>query len=439
MGESNTDGRHAPVWHGMSADEDGHRNAAALLGIQSKEFGGSGHNRLVFDDSDGQLRLQLATTHAATQLNLGHLIHQADNHRGSFRGEGFELRTGRWGAIRGERGLWLSAYGGSGDAPAGEHVAVTALLKQASDVAKVMSQAAGTHRTVKLAAHEGVGKARQSRLIDDQSPLQALLTSARTTVDGAEFDDARAEARERKPGAGQGRVPHSGDALLGLAAPAGIGLVAGQSLQWAVGETLTLMSGEASNAAIAGDLRIHSGQAIGWLAAAVEAKGGMSGPALSLATAEGKLEFESQSDEIKFQSRDDLKIVSANAEVELAAGKTVHLATSGGASITIEGGNITVACPGTFTVHAGKKSLVGPAHLSREMNSWPHTQFNEGFVLRDPAGHPVRDRPYKLTRADGAIIRGVTGPDGQIPVQQGLAMERVQIEIVQSHHGDQAR
>jgi len=36
------------------------------------------------------LRLQLATTQAYSQLNLGHLIHQADNYRGSFRGEGFE-------------------------------------------------------------------------------------------------------------------------------------------------------------------------------------------------------------------------------------------------------------------------------------------------------------------------------------------------------------
>ncbi|WP_200949052.1 type VI secretion system Vgr family protein, partial [Frateuria sp. Soil773] len=27
---------------------------------------------------------------ATSQLNLGHLIHQADNYRGSFRGQGFE-------------------------------------------------------------------------------------------------------------------------------------------------------------------------------------------------------------------------------------------------------------------------------------------------------------------------------------------------------------
>lgn len=384
--QANLRGGNAPVWHGMSPDADGHRNAAAILGIQSKEFGGSGHNRLVFDDSDGQLRLQLSTTHAATQLTLGHLIHQADNYRGSFRGEGFELRTDAWGAIRGERGLWISAYDAAADAPAGEHLGPAALLKQASEAAKALSQAAGTHRTVKLAAHEGVRRPGQSALIDDHAPLQALLKSAKTTVDARALDTALGDSRNRQASAGPDRVPHTGDALLGLAAPAGIGLVAGRSLQWAVGETLTLMSGQASNAAIAGDLRIHSGQAIGWLAHAIE---GEADPvALALVTAEGKLEFEAQHDVLKFQSRDELKIVSANAEVELAAGKTVHLTTSGGASITIEGGNIVVACPGNITVHAAKKSFVGPAQLNLGLPLFPESICVECMLKAAASGAP---------------------------------------------------
>ncbi|WP_019305281.1 DUF2345 domain-containing protein, partial [Xanthomonas oryzae] len=64
------------------------------------------------------------------------------------------------------------------------------------------------------------------------------------------------------------------------------------------------------------------------------------------------------------QAKEGLTLVSANAEVELAAGKTLHLAVAGGASITIEGGNITFACPGTITVHASRKSFVGPVQQS---------------------------------------------------------------------------
>ncbi|WP_262506850.1 type VI secretion system Vgr family protein [Xanthomonas translucens] len=359
--QGNLAGGHAPAWHGAGGGTDNHRNATALWGVQSKEWGGAGHSRLVFDDSDQQLRLQLATTQAATQLNLGHLIHQADNYRGSFRGEGFELRTDAWGAVRATSGLWLSSYARS-SGPAGEATQPSALLTQLQTLGKTFSQAAGTHQTVKLAAHEGAKKANQSQLIPDQAPLQALLTSVKTTVPGTAYADAKGAAAERSASPGDGRVPHTGDALLGLAAPAGIGVVAGQGLHWSVGETLTLASGAGSEAAIAGDARLHSGQAIGVLAAAVDG-GQTQANSLSLVSGEGELDVQAQSDEVRVQSKEGLKLISANAEVELAAGKTIHLAVAGGASVTIEGGNITVACPGTITVQASKKSFVGPVQL----------------------------------------------------------------------------
>ncbi|QCO66885.1 type VI secretion system tip protein VgrG [Luteimonas yindakuii] len=363
--QANLAGGHAPPWHGMGGGDDAHRHAGALWGIQSKEWGGGGHNRLLFDDSDGQLRLQLSTTHACSQLNLGHLVHQADNYRGSFRGEGFELRTDAWGAVRAERGLWLSAYGVDNASPAGTAVAPAALLDQLARLGETFSRAATIHQTVKLAAHDGVQQAEQSALIADQAPLAALRASVRTTVPGAAWNDAASAAAERSPAAGANRVPHTGDAIVGLAAPAGIGLIAGQSLHWSAGETITLASGGASNLAVAGDLRIHTGQAIGLLAAAVE--GQTEANTLSLVSGEGELDLQAQNDQVRLRSRDQLRIVSANAEVDLAAGRTIHLATAGGASLTIEGGNITIACPGTIKVHAAKKSFVGPTSLEREL------------------------------------------------------------------------
>jgi type VI secretion system secreted protein VgrG len=90
---------------------EGQANAAALSGVKSKEFGGSGHNQLVLDDTPNQLRTQLHSTHNQTWLQMGHLLHQADNHRGSFRGLGFELRTDGWGGLRAARGVMLSTFG----------------------------------------------------------------------------------------------------------------------------------------------------------------------------------------------------------------------------------------------------------------------------------------------------------------------------------------
>ncbi|MGY0559946.1 type VI secretion system Vgr family protein [Luteimonas sp. A277] len=426
--QANLAGGNAPAWHGMGAGEEAHRNAGALWGIQSKEWGGEGHSRLVFDDSDGQLRLQLATTQAASQLNLGHLIHQADNYRGSFRGEGFELRTDAWGVVRAGSGLWLSAYAKPGDTPAGDAVSPAALLTQLKALGEIFSKATTTHQTVKLAAYEGAESAASSRLVDTQAPLAALLASAKTTVPGEDFDGARGEAAKRGSAAGEGKVPHTGDALLGLAAPAGIGFVAGQGLTWSVGETLTLASGQSSNLAIANNLRIHSGQAIGMLAAAVE--GQTEDTALSLVSGEGELDLQAQSNQIRIRSRDQLKVVSANAEVDLAAGKTVHLATSGGASLTIEDGNIVIACPGEIMVHAGKKSFSGPTQLSREMNSWPETRFDERVRIRFPSGKPAANYRYEILRADGARIGGVTDAKGWTELQKSSGVERHRIRLL---------
>jgi type VI secretion system secreted protein VgrG len=53
-GQANASGGRSPAWHGASPgeiDAGGQRNAAALSGYKSEEFGGSGFNQLVFDVS----------------------------------------------------------------------------------------------------------------------------------------------------------------------------------------------------------------------------------------------------------------------------------------------------------------------------------------------------------------------------------------------------
>ena len=129
----------APAWHGASADPKGHRNAAALTGFKTKEFGGAGYSQLVFDDSDSQLRIQLHASTGHSQLNLGHLIHQKDNYRGSFRGQGLELRTDAYASLRGGKGVLLSTYHGQGGTrlePTGDFAAGMALMKQVSQLGK---------------------------------------------------------------------------------------------------------------------------------------------------------------------------------------------------------------------------------------------------------------------------------------------------------------
>ncbi|MFX5226023.1 type VI secretion system Vgr family protein, partial [Acinetobacter baumannii] len=65
---------------------------------------------LRFDDTTGQISTQLQSSHAATQLNLGNLSHPKEQATSQGRGEGFELRTDAWGAVRAGKGMLISTY-----------------------------------------------------------------------------------------------------------------------------------------------------------------------------------------------------------------------------------------------------------------------------------------------------------------------------------------
>lgn len=64
------------------------------------------NNKLRMEDKRGEEHVKLSTEYGGkTQLNLGHNV---DAQR-ALRGEGFELRTDQWGAIRAGKGIFISA------------------------------------------------------------------------------------------------------------------------------------------------------------------------------------------------------------------------------------------------------------------------------------------------------------------------------------------
>jgi Rhs element Vgr protein len=329
-GQGNVAGGNGPVWHGASGNIAGHRNVAAQWGLRSKEFGGRGYNQLLFDDTDAQGRVQLRCTHAATELNLGHLIHTADNYRGSFRGLGVELRTDAYGAVRAGAGVLITSYGINHNAdardPAADNAAGIALLRQAAALADTFHAAATTHQTVGLTA-----------------PLKATLESATGAT----------------------------DPIITFTAQDGFAAHAGQSLQLASDEAVALASGQSTQFFTGGQMRIHTGLAIGVLGGAVKTGEGSLG--LQFIAAKDAVDIQAQHDELKVQARNEVNVVSANAHIDWAAAKRISLSTAGGANITIESGNITVQCPGKLTVHAGKKSLLAPKSLNYPLPAFPNS------------------------------------------------------------------
>ncbi|HDS1101599.1 MULTISPECIES: type VI secretion system Vgr family protein [Stenotrophomonas] len=378
--QANLGGGQAPAWHAAAGGEQAHRHPGALWGVQSREWQGQGWNRLLFDDSDQQLRTQLASSQQHSALSLGHLRHQADNHRGSLRGSGFELRSDAWGSVRGQRGLWLDAYAHRDLQPAGSAAQPAALLQQVATLVQQQADAARTHLTVQPASHLGVQSPQRSRLDSTRAPVPVLLASVRSTVPGADLQEATGAAAQRSGDAGDGRVPHTGDALMGLAAPEGVVMVAGQGLHWAQGETLVLGSGQHSDATVMGQARWHGRQAIGVLAAAKTGADTRT-PTLTLASATQQLDILAQQDRVAVQARQSLHAASAQAAVELGAGRTLHISTAGGASVTLSAGNIVFNAPGRITVHAGRKSFLPGGGGRYPLPVFPQSVCKECLLL----------------------------------------------------------
>ncbi|MFU7836363.1 type VI secretion system tip protein VgrG, partial [Raoultella planticola] len=66
------------------------------------------NNKIRLDDERGKEHIKVSTEYGGkSQLNLGHLV-DAEKQK---RGEGFELRTDSWGAIRAQKGMFISADG----------------------------------------------------------------------------------------------------------------------------------------------------------------------------------------------------------------------------------------------------------------------------------------------------------------------------------------
>ncbi|MFX8098664.1 DUF2345 domain-containing protein, partial [Acinetobacter baumannii] len=84
----------------------------------------------------------------------------------------------------------------------------------------------------------------------------------------------------------------------------------------------------------------------------------------------------------------DLKLVSANMNVDFAAAKRIRIATAGGASITIEGGNITVECAGPITYKAAQRTFQGPVNASYPLPLFPQSVCVECMLKAAMNGSP---------------------------------------------------
>ncbi|QIO07228.1 type VI secretion system Vgr family protein [Acinetobacter shaoyimingii] len=149
-----------------------------LSGIRSQEVGGAGFNQLRFDDTTGQISTQLQSSHAASQLNLGNLSHPKAQELSDGRGEGFELRTDAYGAVRAGKGMLITTY--AQEKAVADHLEAAqaqVLLNQGHESMKMLSELAEKQQTDALNVINRLPKLIQSLQMENISQAASQTLS----------------------------------------------------------------------------------------------------------------------------------------------------------------------------------------------------------------------------------------------------------------------
>jgi uncharacterized protein (DUF2345 family) len=174
--------------------------------------------------------------------------------------------------------------------------------------------------------------------------------------------------------AGRDKLPHPGDPTLSVAARAGLVATAVQDIALTAADVVSLASGGRTDIAAGGAARIHTGQAIGIVAGVIEpgvGDGSAKGTGLTMIAGSGVLSLQAQAGTLQLAAQQDLTLQSASGPIKFQAAKRIVIANSHGSRITLADGKIVIECPGTYTVKASTKSLVGPKDATVTLPTMP--------------------------------------------------------------------
>ncbi|HCJ6433802.1 type VI secretion system Vgr family protein [Acinetobacter baumannii] len=352
-----------------------------LSGIRSKEVSGSGFGQLRFDDTPGQISTQLQSSHGASQLNLGKLSHPKDKAESEDRGEGFELRTDQWGALRAGQGLLVSTH--KQDNAKGDHLDAEVAKKQlegSQTNSKALSDIAKNQKTDEIESLE--------QLKDFASQIQQQI---------AKFEKA----------------------LLLLSSPDGIALSSSEDIHISADAQINQIAGDSINISTQKNVIAHAQNKISLFAA-------QSG--LKAVAAQGKVEIQAQADALDVLSKLGITISSTDDKVIISSPKEVKI-TGGSSQITLNGSGIFPKTGGKFQVNAGQHLFQGGASASVQSSLPPPPKSTQGVLeLFHEYAHGafVKGAGYTVSDNLGKVVNGKLDDKGFARVS-GLATGSVKV------------
>ncbi|MCH7393936.1 type VI secretion system tip protein VgrG [Acinetobacter dispersus] len=358
-----------------------------LAGIKSKEVQGEGFNQLRFDDTTGQISAQLQSSHAASQLNLGKLSHPKDKAESEDRGEGFELRTDQWGAVRAGEGLLVSTH--KQDQAQGEHL----------DAQVAKQQLEGNQNNAKALSE--VAKNQQTDEIESVEQLKAFAEQIQEKI--AQFKKS----------------------LLLLNSPAGIGLSTSEDIHVSADGQINQFAGDSINLSTQKNLITHAQNRISVFAAQ---------NGIKQVAAKGKVEVQAQSDGMDLLAKQGIQIISTEDRIEISSPKEIVI-TAGGSRIKLNGSGIFPVTSGKFEAKAGQHLFMGGAKAVYELPILPSSDFelvqksmkfdlSQLDMLSD-----FSQSKYRIYKNNGAFHEGFLDAKGRTKRISSSEMEELELII----------
>jgi type VI secretion system secreted protein VgrG len=323
-----------------------------LSGIKTKEHEGGQYGELLFDDTKDEVRTKLSSEHGKTQLNLGYLIHPRTDGKGEARGEGFELRSDKQGAIRAS-GLLISTEAKSG--ASGKQLDRNPAQSQLESALE-LAQSLGETATHQLADSIETGEDNKTINPDNsvgdansQGHLHHHIHASKSLEAGSNTDkDGKTKSKDQ---AGQQNI-------ILLHGEDGVAITSPQSQTLTAGTNLDLVAQRDTNQT-SGRRWIHNvGQHISLFVAGVKDK-----VALKLIAAKGQIQLQAQSGDIEITGDKDLKVTACKGLINISAKEEI-LMTAGGGYIRLKGGDIEIHCPGKVSIKGASHDMSGPASLT---------------------------------------------------------------------------
>ena len=201
------------------------------------------------------------------------------------------------------------------------------------------------------------------------------------------------------------------------------------NINWATPASTVVFAGEHMQWTTQADLHLAAAHTVSSVAANAVSFYTHSGGIQAIA-GNGPVSLQAHTDQLEILADKAITIISVNDSIQIKAKEKIVL-QAGQSFITLQGGNITFACPGSFTVKGGKHLFDSGASRSEAQAMLPDTRvkiFTQQIcAINETTGEPIADMPYRLETAEGDIHYGQTDEEGKTIQVRTFAKQDVKV------------